>query len=228
MQFPTTAWTLLRDVQNLPPDQRHEAWNRFLERYWRPVFYFIRAKDAKKYPHECAEDLTQDFLLHVFEKNLVAKADRERGRFRGFLKTNLNWFLANQSRAKRQEIFEQKKVVPLSKLMRDEDRSYEPALNETADSVYDKAWASDLVNRALRCAEQACKDKGHPDWWYTVFAARYGAESPETLSQEKLAEKHGVTRDRVRTAQEHLEQIFGRGRGDPAMESVEDILVDSA
>jgi DNA-directed RNA polymerase specialized sigma24 family protein len=42
-----------------------------------------------------AQDLTQDFFVHMLEKGTISRADSQRGRFRNFLLGALEHFLAN-------------------------------------------------------------------------------------------------------------------------------------
>ena len=63
------------------------------QRYWYPLYSYVRrrARDAAE-----ARDLTQEFFVRLLEKNVVAFATPERGRFRAFLLTALKNFLANE------------------------------------------------------------------------------------------------------------------------------------
>ena len=50
--------------------------------YWFPLYVYVRRQTLTR---EDAEDLTQEFFSRLLEKNYLAKADRERGKFRTFL-----------------------------------------------------------------------------------------------------------------------------------------------
>src|SRR5262249_57613655 len=60
--------------------------------YCYPVYAFIRRSG---YGRQDAQDLTQDFFVHLLEKNTLGRADPQRGRFRTFLLGTLEYFLAN-------------------------------------------------------------------------------------------------------------------------------------
>ncbi len=60
-----------------------------------PLYAYIRRQDA---PQVDSQDLTQQFFVHVLPTDLLAAADRQRGRFRAFLLTALKNFLANEHR----------------------------------------------------------------------------------------------------------------------------------
>ena len=115
------------------------AMNRFIVGYWRPIYCFVRAKG---HHHQAAEDLTQEFLLKVLDRDWLSKANASRGRFRSYLLTILKRFLADQSMARlpRQRCFD-KALVPLSALVREEHRSFEPPDDLLPEDIFMKRWA---------------------------------------------------------------------------------------
>ena len=133
MTFPSTAWSMLEHAKS--PDQAEvmAAMNRFIVGYWRPIYRFLRAKGLR---HETAEDLTQEFLLKFLDRDWLAKADASRGRFRNYLLSILKRFVADQGcdRAPRQRAFDQG-LVPVSALVRDEERAFEPLHHELPEDV---------------------------------------------------------------------------------------------
>lgn len=72
-QFPTTAWSFIHTVQDRGRSDFVPAMNRFITAYWKPVFYFVRAKG---YPLHVAEDLTQEFFLRFLERDWLQKKER--------------------------------------------------------------------------------------------------------------------------------------------------------
>src|SRR5262249_40046787 len=103
-RFPTTDWRFLANVPGRSEPGAQQALGEFLGRYWKPVFYYLRARG---YPLHKAEDLTQDFLLRFWSRDLLQKADPRRGKFRTFLLAVLRNFLSDQGpRAPLQHRFE--------------------------------------------------------------------------------------------------------------------------
>ena len=93
--FHTTHWSVvLRAGQEASP-QAAEALETLCRTYWYPLYAFIRRKG---YDADEAQDLTQAFFVHLLEKNYFAHADRAKGKFRSFLLSGLNYFLANDRR----------------------------------------------------------------------------------------------------------------------------------
>jgi RNA polymerase sigma-70 factor (ECF subfamily) len=195
--FPTTAWDVLREAQAGGVD----AMNGIITAYWRPVFYCIRTAG---YRPAQAEELTQAFFVRFWQRGMVHAVDRERGRFRGFLRGALTFFLRDQYRQRVQEQFEGR-LVSVGTLMTEEDRTWEPAVHETPETTFDRRWARELLNRVKKNLKRLCRNRGQP-LWYDIFAATHFAA--ERTSQRDLAEQLGVSRDEVRKAQDEVLEWF--------------------
>ena len=177
-----------------------------MARYWRPVFYFLRARGHSLH---AAEDLTQDFFLRLLERKWLVKADSERGRFRTFLLTLLTRFVSDQGprRAPRQIAFEREQAS-IHQLLGDADRAYEPAAGETPDGIFMKKWAAALLENVHERLRQFYEDEGRPHW-YQLFATSHLAERQEHHPrQEELALQFQLTRDQVRYALDIVEQRY--------------------
>jgi RNA polymerase sigma-70 factor (ECF subfamily) len=201
--FPVTAWDVVRAAQNADdPEQARQARNQFFSTYWRPVFYWMRARGLR--PHE-ADEMTQAFFERFLHRDWMSKLDQKRGHFRGFLRVQLDWFMADRaSRAPAQERFE-RELASIDSLMTDEDRTYEPPSHETPETAFNRRWARDLLARAKRNLQRLCQNRGKPVW-YDLFAAAHFGET--SVGQRDLAGQFGVTRDEVRKALPEVTEWF--------------------
>ena len=98
-QFAATRWSvvLMAGHQSSPDSRR--ALESLCEAYWYPLYAYVRRRVPDV--HE-AQDLTQEFFASLLERNALAAADRERGRFRSFLLTSFKNFLSDEwDKAKR-------------------------------------------------------------------------------------------------------------------------------
>ena len=77
--FPTTHWTLFRQVQELAGTEKLDILNLLIKRYWKSIYAYLRVKG---FNDDTARDLVQEFLTGWLEKENFAKADPTRGRFR--------------------------------------------------------------------------------------------------------------------------------------------------
>jgi DNA-directed RNA polymerase specialized sigma24 family protein len=153
-RFPTTSWSVIRAAQDRDDPACVAAMNRCMAAYWRPVFYFLRAKG---YPLHLAEDLTQEFFLRFYQRNWIEPADPQRGRFRTFLLTILTRFLADQGpeRAPRQKVFDER-LVSVSVLLGESDRAFEPPDNQTPDQIFMQQGARSVIAHVQQCLETWC------------------------------------------------------------------------
>lgn len=116
-------------------------------RYWSPLKQFIRLRG---YNEAEAEDLTQEFLLHVLEHSTLKRADRQVGRFRSFLLGALSRFLAD-AYDRRQA---QKRGGGMSHISVD---PHEPNFEIPAEGneiVFDREWALVILENALKGVSQ--------------------------------------------------------------------------
>src|SRR5436305_5416488 len=94
MTFPTTHWTLLARASLGGDTENRGALEELCRRYWTPIVRFIQVRGI---PPSQAEDLTQEFMVHILEKSLFGRADRFQGRFRSFLIGALIRFLRDKA-----------------------------------------------------------------------------------------------------------------------------------
>src|SRR6185295_4075355 len=142
-RFETTQWSLVLAAGQRGSAAAEDALARLCSRYWYPVFAFVRRQG---YPADAAQDLPQGFFARLIEKSDLSAADRSRGRFRSFLLTNCQYFLANE----RDRAFAQKRGggrVPLSIDVAAAEGRYERALahSETPERLYDRQWCLTLL-----------------------------------------------------------------------------------
>jgi RNA polymerase sigma-70 factor (ECF subfamily) len=94
-EFHTTRWSRVILAGDPSQPTAHEALASLCQDYWRPLYYFARRMGPSP---EDAQDLTQGFIAGLLEQNGIARANRERGRFRSFLIGAFCHFLANYRR----------------------------------------------------------------------------------------------------------------------------------
>ena len=82
--FETTQWSVVLAAGDADSPGSREALEALCEIYWYPLYAYARRRGQNE---ENARDLTQGFFAKLLEKNWVAAADRERGKFRTFMLT---------------------------------------------------------------------------------------------------------------------------------------------
>ena len=82
--FPHTQWTLVIDANDKNSAIRERALEELCRRYWLPIYAYGRRLG---YSPADAEDLTQGFFKMMLRRHDLGKADRDRGKFRTFVRT---------------------------------------------------------------------------------------------------------------------------------------------
>src|SRR5437762_2301010 len=86
--FATTHWSVVTAAGELHSHSAQGALETLCRAYWFPVFAYMRRKG---YAEAEAQDLTQEFFARLIEGNHFRQADREKGKFRGFLLSRLDF-----------------------------------------------------------------------------------------------------------------------------------------
>jgi RNA polymerase sigma-70 factor (ECF subfamily) len=164
--FLTTHWSLIEGIKK-NQDKDQVLIGILLERYWKPVYCYLRSKG---YKNEEAKDLTQSFFHEVvLNRHLAERVDSSKGRFRSFLLHALSQFLISQ---KRKETA--KKHIPKDKLV-PLDIKDPPVLPQdiisSPEDCFLYAWKSILVDRTLSQVQAECKDRGLEIHW-NIFRDR--------------------------------------------------------
>lgn len=146
--FPATHWTDVVAARREGSATAAEALNRLCGTYWYPIYAYVRRKGHSE---EDAKDIVQAFFFHILERNLLGSADRTKGKFRSFLLGSLNYFMANR------KDFEQAKkrgggaiLISLDDKTGEERYALEPADNVTPEKLFERRWALDLHDQAIR------------------------------------------------------------------------------
>lgn len=147
-RFQTTQWSLVLAAGTRGTSTAEEALARLCSIYWYPVFAFIRRRG---HDTDDAQELTQSFFTRLVEKNDVGMADRARGRFRTFLLTSCEHFLANQ-RDRDRRIKRGGGVIhiPIEMVAAEERYERQCGHDETPERVYQREWTLTLLDSVLK------------------------------------------------------------------------------
>jgi len=148
--FPTTSWTLVLRASG--PDARRSALEDLCASYWAPVYAFVRRQAGGE---EQAKDLTQAFFTRLLEKHDLRPSEPEHGRFRYFLLASVKHFLSNErDRARAQKRGGGHPPFPLNFADAGNRLSWEPIDTLTPEKVFEKHWATLMLDRALHTLRQ--------------------------------------------------------------------------
>ena len=142
--FDQTQWSMvLAAADRLSPDAK-DALAQLCRIYWPPIYAFIRRHGHSA--HE-AQDLTQDFFLHLLEKDGLRNVAPELGRFRSFLMASATNFLTNQwHREQAERRGGQFKLVSFEEFAAKEAQQL--IGQSTPETTFDRLWALTILERA--------------------------------------------------------------------------------
>lgn len=175
---------------------RGSALETLCERYWRPVYAWVRRSGRGA---EDAEDLTQAFFAKVLEQHSIERADRERGRFRSYLLAMLQRFLADDwDRSRAQRRGGGKAVFSLDVASVEASEALALPGAESPERAFDRRWALDVVEQARGLLREECAaaKKGE------IFEALFVSAAEET--QAALAARLGITENAVKMTARRL------------------------
>lgn len=96
-RFPITRISAIVAARSDDHAERTRAFEALIAAYWMPAYKYIRLKWNKS--TEDAKDLTQGFFTEAMQKNFFDRYDPSKAKFRTFLRTCLDGFVANENKA---------------------------------------------------------------------------------------------------------------------------------
>lgn len=176
-RFPTTSWSLVA-LAGQSEEARREALGQLLTRYVPALrAHLIQGKGLAP---DRADDLVQDFVTaKILERDLIARADQQRGKFRTFLLTALDRFLLNRIR---DQGAKKRSASAAAEPMGERDGRLAGGCGPA--EAFDVAWARSVLSEALRRMQTHCRASGRGHVW-AVFDCRVlgpilqGTEPPD-------------------------------------------------
>jgi|ERR1022692_206671 RNA polymerase sigma-70 factor (ECF subfamily) len=151
-QFTTTHWSVVLAAGHSSVPGAQEALETLCRTYWYPLYVYVRRQGNSP---EDAQDVTQDFFSRLLEKNYLAKADPERGKFRTFLLRSLKNFLVNEwKRAGRLKRGGGVEFISIDTNAAEDRFAAEAPEEANPDAAYETRWAVTLVEKVLSTLRQ--------------------------------------------------------------------------
>jgi RNA polymerase sigma factor (sigma-70 family) len=217
-----TLWTVVEQAHQGTAGEVEPAQRRLLD-YYGPAIHRYLLGAVRNI--DLADDLFQEFALRLVRGDF-RKADRQRGRFRQFLKTALYHLVIDAHRR------QQRQALPLAE-------GHEPAAAEPSQAESDvqllQAWRAELMARTWEKLE--AEDQQNKQHLYLVL--RFRRDHPEVRSPE-MAEQLGPLvgkpisagwmRKRLLMARERFTDLLldevVRSLDEPTEEELEQELID--
>ena len=207
-KFHSTHWSVVLTAAHDQTPAGQAALAQLYRSYWYPLYAHVRRRG---YNPDDAQDLTQSFFLHLLERRRLARADRDKGRFRSYLLASLQNFLSTAERRERtikrgglctfvsldaQAVEQRYQLEPLD----------DSALS--AEQMFDARWALTLLNRAMASVQAQYEARGKGKIFETLKGFLPSGSKAETGCYNEAAATLGVSEASINTLIHRLRQQY--------------------
>ncbi len=200
--FATTHWSVVLAAGPNDCAAASAAWEKLAATYWYPVYAHVRRRVGTAFE---AEDLVQEFFASLLRRQSLGQVGPEKGRFRTFLLSSLNYFLSDQfARSRAAKRGGGQGVVSLDTLEAEQRFLQEPASGATPDQEFDRRWAEAVVERALDLLEEE-QHRAHREREFEALR-EFLAREVEPGEYEPVARRLALTPNAVAAAVRRLRQ----------------------
>jgi RNA polymerase sigma-70 factor (ECF subfamily) len=152
--------------------------------------------------------LTQEFFARLLARNYLSVADRNRGKFRSFLLGSLEHFLAREwTRGHARKRGGGQAILSLDGIDAENRYLLEPAHALTAERIFDRRWATTLLDEAMSQLRHECADCDKGELFTRVESSLIGQQGDTTYAQIALA--LDMSEGAIKVAVHRLRKRFG-------------------
>jgi RNA polymerase sigma-70 factor (ECF subfamily) len=204
-RFVTTRWTLVVAAADPDSPESRDALATLCQDYWYPLYVYARRRGNSP---EDARDLTQGFFAKLLEKNYLKAADRKRGKFRTFLLTAMQGYMANEwDRKSAQKRGGGQTPISLDIEWAEGGLIFEPVDDLTPEAIFEKCWALAQFEKVvdLMRAEMSLPGKEQRFELLKGYVTGDGRDIP----YRDVAQELGVSESSVKVAVHRMRKRFG-------------------
>lgn len=183
--FPSTLVSALHGALSDDSELRRLSWERLARAYYKPVYSYLRLRWRK--PEEEASDIAQSFFARCLEKDTLASYNRDKGRFRSFLRTCLDNYVVDQRRRDTAVVRGGRLPFAVDVGTAEAEIARHAGGEVDAEACFDSEWVRQVLALAVDALRAHCRDKDKLEHM-RVFE-RYHLESEEPPSYAALAEE---------------------------------------
>jgi RNA polymerase sigma factor (sigma-70 family) len=203
-RFVTTHWSVVLVAGRTDSTRAQSALARLCQTYWYPLYAYVRRRGHSA---QDAQDLTQEFFARLLECHTIANADPNRGRFRSFLLSAMNHFLAHEwDKLRAQKRGGGYQILSLDLARAEERYDLEPADNSSPDKLFDKHWAGALLEEVLNQLEAEYQQAGKAGLFAALKQTLTGTH--ESQPYAVLATRLGMNETAVKVAVHRLRKRY--------------------
>lgn len=174
--------------------------------YWYPVYAFLRREGSGP---EDAQDLTQSFFARLLERGDFLTVKQQRGKLRSFLLSAVRNHLVQDWRQRTAQKRGGLSVpVSLDAAAAEERYAMEPGDARSPDALFDRRWAIETMEEALRQVEEEYAASGRAEL-HTVLQP-FISTKPKGDDTRLLCVRLGLSEGALHVAIHRLRQRFRR------------------
>jgi RNA polymerase sigma factor (sigma-70 family) len=202
--FVTTHWSVVVAAGHHDTAQAQAALEKLCRAYWYPLYAYVRRRGQTV---EEAQDLTQEFFARVLERHWLARADQARGRFRTFLLTAMERFLANEwDKLRALKRGGGQRNIPIQLDSAETRYGVEPADTRTPEQAFEHRWALALLDEVLGQLEAEFRARGQEESFAALKPCLVGERASQPYAD--LAARLGMEEGAVKVAVHRLRQRY--------------------
>lgn len=136
-------------------------------KYWYPLYAFLRRQGRRP---EDAKDLTQGFFAHLLVNDRLQNLHPAKGKFRSFLLACLNNYVQNvRDKEQAEKRGGRQIVIPIDLADAEEHYGYEPADVQDPSRIFERRWASTVIEHVLQQLKENCIKSGKAQLFETLL-----------------------------------------------------------
>jgi RNA polymerase sigma-70 factor (ECF subfamily) len=203
-RFATTHWSVVLAAAEDSSAQADAALDHLCRTYWYPLYVYVRGSG---FSPEDAKDLTQEFFARLIGKHYLTAVHPERGRFRWFLLCAVRRFLLNErDRAAAVKRGGTKPHLVFDGEQAEERYRVDAANPDSPDRLFDRAWATRLIETTYRQIEEEYALEGKGRVFQRLRACLSGDRVDLTYAE--VAAGLGMTEGAVKVAVHRLRRRY--------------------
>jgi DNA-directed RNA polymerase specialized sigma24 family protein len=204
-RFVTTRWSVVNRAGGIDTPLARKALSQLCEIYWYPLYLYGRRRG---FGRDDSEDLIQGFFARLLEKNFLAAADPDEGRFRGFLLTALNRHLSGRWISDRALKRSPSQTLSLDFEEADHRFRLEPKSGETPERIYERKWAATVLHEAARALRREYESRGRGEAFELLKGYLSGKDPDQNY--RALAQRLETTEGMIAVMIHRLRQRYRR------------------
>lgn len=179
--FPTTRWTIVKDLSNGERRLRFVAWEEFYRVYQRPLYLWLHGRTGNSH---LTEELIQSFFTKLHQKEHTLDAlHPSKGQLRSWLLSCLRRHWIDEWRSR------QPPTVEIS--------DNHPDAPQALDDCYDREWAFSLARRVLAGLRDEYQARGKSRLFEELLQA---LDSPEDSNRVEVCGALGISENHFAVA----------------------------